>query len=632
MLFNPRFFEKMGTERYAVTAQTVIDIDDDYFVSALHALDNEGIALSTVVTETELPSVLLSFSEAYDTQPEAFALWLDLSGCLHLIGKSRKARLLALATVQLLAETGELVPQILFDYPVCPVRGYRLYLPGREKIAEFKSVIDLLARYRFNHVILEVGGAMEYRSHPEINEKWVSYCADLHEYSGKTMEIQEGYPWRKNSFHIDNGDGGFLLQDEVRELVRYCKERGLQVIPEVPSMSHCDYLLLARPDLREREEDPYPDTYCPSHPDTYPFLFSILDEVIDVFEPEFVHIGHDELYSVGLCPRCRDKVPHVLYAEDICQIHNYLSERGIRTVMWGEKLLDARDHAGNTIGGALSQKYDHAEGKWVTLSPALYQVRSMLPKDILMLNWYWEFNPELDKVFHENGYSMVLGNLYMQKLVGWKQRIEWGVQGGFVSNWGSNEMLYLQRNNQLLGLITAAYAFWTEGYDDPQRDEMMEQAVKEVYAIVNREHKGYCLQVRHSTDYHVPYVIFFDGNFVDGDTYLLGHYRVRYNDGAEMLLPVEYQTNIGNSDAVRDANNPSYWEVVGHCYPVEEPAAPRKGLYFGSPSSVEIDYRTTYVTVYPTGRSDDPVFIEFIPAAGKEAVTVTLDEAKTVLI
>jgi hexosaminidase len=47
---------------------------------------------------------------------------------------------------------------------------------------------------------------------------------------------------------------------------------------------------MAHPEIREREGDAYPDTYCPNHPDTYPLVFDVLEEVIEVFEPKVINI------------------------------------------------------------------------------------------------------------------------------------------------------------------------------------------------------------------------------------------------------------------------------------------------------------------------------------------------------
>ena len=122
----------------------------------------------------------------------------------------------------------------------------------------------MICYFKFNSIMIEIGGAMEYKRHPEINEGWIKYCEEMSEYSGKTTKIQDyTYPWYKNAIHMENGGGNFLTQEEVRDLADYCRERMLEVIPEVPSLGHCDYLMMGHMDIAERPEDPYADTYCP---------------------------------------------------------------------------------------------------------------------------------------------------------------------------------------------------------------------------------------------------------------------------------------------------------------------------------------------------------------------------------
>ena len=47
---------------------------------------------------------------------------------------------------------------------------------------------------------------------------------------------------------------------------------------------------------------PWPDSYCPSNPESYKILFDIMDEYIDALQPKRVHIGHDEWRSDAFCP------------------------------------------------------------------------------------------------------------------------------------------------------------------------------------------------------------------------------------------------------------------------------------------------------------------------------------------
>ena len=148
--------------------------------------------------------------------------------------KKEEGLIFGLSTLVHLIDAGELSARLIYDYPVCSVRGYRVYMPGRENIGIFKDMIDLLAYYKYNAIILEIGGAMEYKKHPEINEKWVEACNEAHRYSGRAQEIQKmTHPWEKNSIHCDNGDGSFLTQEECRDIAAYCRERGLEV-PSAP--------------------------------------------------------------------------------------------------------------------------------------------------------------------------------------------------------------------------------------------------------------------------------------------------------------------------------------------------------------------------------------------------------------
>ena len=266
---------------------------------------------------------------------EAYALIINAEEAV-LYGMSERAEIYAAETLLQMANHEGICSGRLEDAPDCAFRGYRVYLPGRDAFDDFKKMVDTIVYYKYNYISLEVGGAMEYKRHPEINQKWLEFVADNRRYSGRTAEIQHACDWAKNSIHTDNGEGDVLTQDEVRELIAYCRKRGLEVYPEVPTLSHTDYICMAHPEIAERQEDPYPDTYCPYHPDTYKLVFDVLEEVIEVFQPKLINIGHDEFYSMCICERCKDKKPHEVFVHDVTKIHDFLAERGIRTAMWGD--------------------------------------------------------------------------------------------------------------------------------------------------------------------------------------------------------------------------------------------------------------------------------------------------------
>ncbi|MBR6372771.1 MAG: hypothetical protein IKS20_06280, partial [Victivallales bacterium] len=143
--------------------------------------------------------------------------------------------------------------------------GLKLMLPAKDSFNDFRKVIQLASEYGYSFVMLELGGAMEYKSHPEINQGWREYAAFMNEYPGKTLEIQNGFGWSKNSIHAENGGGAVLSQEEIKELIGICSEAALEIIPEMPSLSHSDYILTKHPEMAEINDDPYPDTACPSN-------------------------------------------------------------------------------------------------------------------------------------------------------------------------------------------------------------------------------------------------------------------------------------------------------------------------------------------------------------------------------
>ena len=513
---------------------------------------------------------------------------------------SERATVYAAATLATLAGSGELFEGFLYDAPLAEERGYRVYLPSRAGMAGFRRMVDFLATYKFNAIILEIGGAMAYHRHPEINRAWDEFCRDVHRFSGRADEIQfKTYAWPKNSIHCDNADGDILTQDECREIAAYCRSRGLRVIPECPSLSHTDFLCLAHPELREREGDGHPDTYCPRHPDTYTYVFDILEEVIEVFSPDAVHIGHDETYSIGICPRCKGTPAYRLYAEDVTRIYEFLKARGIRTYMWGEKLLNAH-WRGHLIGGA-------GHGKGEAHVPALWPCRDLLPREgITYLHWYWQFNEDYDKIYHERGMRVLFGNLNAMAVNNYKKRTERGIRGGYVSNWGAFAEEYMQRNLQYLNLLSAAYAFFCEDFEARGREDMLRLCFEEGYRCASSR-IAHPIEVTHTTEGRVPFEWVWDGTFITDEKYLLGRYELTYTDGTVAYLPVRYGSHIGCATQKKTIGNTEFTQLVYGVLPVS----------YGE--------RYAYRTVYEDPHPEKPLSsVRYLPTEGREDAAVEL--------
>lgn len=559
---------------------------------------NTGTPIETIRFHRGFPRTVRERVEAVrPISSDAYAICLSRTTTVY--AATDAACVHAMITLCCMQEEGSLGEGFLYDAPLVPERGYRTYLPARAKLAEFEEMLDLLAKYKYNSIMLEIGGAMEYDRHPEIAKTWFSFCREMRKASGKTFELQHQYPWPKNSIHCDNAEGDVLTKEECRRIAALCRERGIEVIPECPTFSHCDYLVMAHPELREREGDGHPDSYCPRHPDTYRYVFDILEEVIEVFAPRRINIGHDEAYTVGLCPRCKGTPAPQLYAEDANRIRDFLAARGVGTMMWGEKLLNARTGKGFPVGGA-----GHGEGSWHI--PALYPSRDLLSRDITFLHWYWPFNEKYDNVFHDRGMPVVYGNLSAFSVKKWDMRLKRGIRGGFVGNWGSFNEEYMQRNQQYFDLIAAAYGFYHNDFESQGKEALLAKILDEAFRLkcAKMQHPLY---ITHETTYNVPYEYFYDGIFIVEEKYLLGHYVLRYDDGTEAFLPVRFGTHIGcrdypdamNQGGFRQTSYGTLPQQCGECYV----------------------YKTVYEDPHPEKM---PVSVCYRPLAGKEHIKVSL--------
>lgn len=340
------------------------------------------------------------------------------------------------------------------DWPRFPFRGIRMYVPGPDNMTFLKRFMsDFMALYKFNKVIIEFN-CMRLDKHPEVNTGWQEFVKYM-QYT-RSNSSEGLYGEEKNSSHYDAGDGFIVEKDEVRELMKTANDNFLEVIPEIPSLTHAYYLLTKHTELAEYPEDTWPDTYCPSNPKTYELMFDVYDEYLEVLKPKMVHIGHDEWWGapIGVCPLCRNKDYSKLYAEDIIKIHKYFADKGIKIAMWGDYLLESvREKGTQKRTSSTGVKYETPGG----LPPSI--VKNMIPKDILIFNWFWS-DKEREKELKDFGFQQVFGN-FEANISNWDERVKkLEPAGGASSSWGKTTEFNFGKD-LLLDFIGCSNLLWS---------------------------------------------------------------------------------------------------------------------------------------------------------------------------
>ena len=132
---------------------------------------------------------------------------------------------------------------------------------------------------------------------------------------------------------------------EFKDILAYSRDLGLEPIPLLQTLGHCEYVLKNERYRPLAEIPDRIDQYCPRNPEVVTFLRKWIDEYLEVFGPvRYFHLGADEAYTLGECPRCKAYVSEHslsdLFIEHINAMSQPLIEKGIRPVIWGDMLLN----------------------------------------------------------------------------------------------------------------------------------------------------------------------------------------------------------------------------------------------------------------------------------------------------
>ncbi len=102
---------------------------------------------------------------------------------------------------------------------------------------------------------------------------------------------------------------GYLTKDDVRSLVAYAQERGVEIIPEIDLPGHFVAALAAYPQYCctgqvaevRRQWGISKDILCAGNDEVYTFVCDILDEVAPLFPSQYFHLGGDEVPKDRWC-------------------------------------------------------------------------------------------------------------------------------------------------------------------------------------------------------------------------------------------------------------------------------------------------------------------------------------------
>ncbi len=452
---TPKSIEYLGSTLKIKDVMTLSE-DEDAAFAARFLKERLTEKLGAWKSESGV-SVVFVKDESDEYDGERYTVRMKSDDIMVVTAKTRLTLLYGADTVLQVADKSGLRSFNCDDKPSKEFRGFHTGLPSLPNFEFMRRFFRyVLLPLRYNMVFFEIAASMRYDSHPEITEAWLKARENYEK------GLQPPLP------HFDmDAQGDVLEKDDVLRFVNYARELGFEIVPEVQSLGHVQYITMAHPELAEIEEKEvvvedtrtedarpasfYHHCYCPSMEESYNIIFDLIDEVIELVKPErFVHVGHDEVYQIGVCKRCRDKDPSELFANDVNRIHEHVAKHGLRIMMWSDMIQPPPVTAYQT-----------------------YRAIDKLPKDIIMLDFIWYFNMgrDLEDNLLEAGYTVGVGNLYSSHYPRFSERINKpGIIGGQISTWITVSEEVYGNNGKFWDMIYLSEMLWnTENYDEKNR-------------------------------------------------------------------------------------------------------------------------------------------------------------------
>ncbi|MBC7000707.1 beta-N-acetylhexosaminidase [Cytophaga sp. FL35] len=358
------------------------------------------------------------------------------------------------------------------DEPRFPWRAFMLdesrHFKGKETV---KKLLDQMAYLKMNtfhwHLTDDQGWRIEIKKYPKLTEIG-SFRTDTQ--AERKSELRTGEP-----------HSGHYTQDDIKEIIAYAKERHINIVPEIEMPGHAMAAVAAYHwlgTLRTTKEVPVTfgkmdDSFDVTDPKVVSFLKDVLDEVMNLFPGQVVHIGGDEVnfepwlqneHMVEYMEAKHMKSPMDLQISFTNEISNYIDKAGKRMMGWNE-ILGHQVHEDRGTSGTVSEK--------------------LAPSAIVH---FWKGDLSLVHKAVEEGYEVVNSNHWDTYLDYTYQRLPLEKSYAFDP---VPEGLKPEYHSQILGLGTQMWSEWIPTVESMERQIFPRLAAYAEVGWTEGEHKDY---------------------------------------------------------------------------------------------------------------------------------------------
>ncbi|MCR4925871.1 MAG: beta-N-acetylhexosaminidase, partial [Clostridiales bacterium] len=351
--------------------------------------------------------------------PEGYSLFVSEEG-VKIIASTQKGLFYARKTLeQLIMQYGNQLPYVsVIDEPRYEHRGFMLDCARHFwTVEEIKKMVEAAAMFKMNkfhwHLSDDQGFRIQIEKYPLLTGIGARRKGDNF---GRILVN-------------DKVHSGYYTKDQVKEIVDFCSERYIDVIPEIDMPGHITAVLAAYPEYSCFNERPevankngiFKNVLCAGKEKTFRFVCDILEEIAELFPYEYIHIGSDEIKTANWknCPHCQKKMAENDLVNEIQlqayfenRVINFLKSKGKKTILWNDALYSGKIDDSATIQfwldrKALWQKWAN-RGNRIIVSD-FFHYYADYPFEMTPLKKTYEYNPSDNKALDEIGRRNIAG-------------------------------------------------------------------------------------------------------------------------------------------------------------------------------------------------------------------------------
>lgn len=330
------------------------DIQNYYAASGVELPKLAATLLKDIqaTNKKESANVVFEINKSMDLKAEGYTMAISKKQ-VSISAKDQAGLLYAFMSLnQLLEDAKEQDANLpicqITDYPALAYRAIHLDLKHHlEKTDYYYQLIDKLASYKVNAIIVELEDKIKYESQPAIG-------------SADALSISE---WKK-------------LSD-------YAMERNIEISPLVQGLGHASFIL-KHDEYKTLRDNPERDwEFNPLDPKTYEVQFDLYREAMEATpHGKYLHVGGDEVHTTGRGSGKSQLELQLLWLNKVCK---FAEENGRTPIFWDDMPLK---HAGvYKAMFATKMTLEEVEKVWEENEHKLLEFLDVFPKNCIYMRW-----------------------------------------------------------------------------------------------------------------------------------------------------------------------------------------------------------------------------------------------------